>query len=194
MVFCPPMPEGSANPWKSVRRAARAAGCVWMLSGWMAGARGADLPLPEGPLPSLAGEDQRGGRVGVTSPPGRWFVLFVADREAGEALADWPERAAGQVGERATVLGVAQLKGVPRLVAGLVRKRLARHDNPVLLDWTGTVAAWSAAPAGRVTAIVVGPDGMARAVLCGPWTAEEFDRFCSAVPATSEGARNTTTR
>ena len=61
---------------------------------------------------------------------------------------------------RVQVVGVADLRGVPRLLRGLVRSKFARSTHePVLLDWDGVFATAYALPAELCTMMLVDTTG-----------------------------------
>ncbi|MCU0789338.1 MAG: hypothetical protein MUC91_14385 [Verrucomicrobia bacterium] len=83
-------------------------------------------------------EDQFGRLHVYTFPADTPVVLFAADRKGNERLDPWIQSVSEVLGKRVTCLGVADVRGVPGLLRGKVKRgfREAR-DHPVLMDWKG---------------------------------------------------------
>lgn len=83
-----------------------------------------------------------------------------------------------RLGSAVDILGVANLKGVPRVLSPLVIRKLGIHANPVLLDWQGIAASFAGAAEGKVTILVLDDQGIVRDRLESPWTQAAFEAIC----------------
>lgn len=129
-------------------------------------------------FPGLEALDQRSQSRKIVFPSSRPALLFLADRRSADAIDQWPEKALRRLGTDVDILGVANLKGVPRVLGPLVIRKLGIHANPVLLDWQGIAASFAGAAEGKVTILVLDSKGVIRDRLESPWTEDAFASIC----------------
>jgi hypothetical protein len=92
-------------------------------------------------LPTAALVDQFGSRIDWSTFAGRSAVLLCVDRQGLEFVPEWTTRLRAEVGATATVVVLADVRGVPRLVRGVVRGAMPKDTAlRVFLDWDGSVA------------------------------------------------------
>jgi hypothetical protein len=109
--------------------------------------------------------DQFGRPHDAADYRGRAMLLVGAGRGGRAAGTAWVEILRGlQPDSAATaaipVVGVADLRGVPRLLRRIVRGRFpADRRRAVLLDWDGALARRLGFDAERCTIVLIGPDG-----------------------------------
>ncbi|MCU0771560.1 MAG: glycosyltransferase [Verrucomicrobia bacterium] len=85
-------------------------------------------------------EDQFGATHRFTFPASAPMVLLAADKKGYERLTPWIEAARERWSARASVVGVADMRGVPGVLRGMVRGKFRSAESyPVLLDWNGAV-------------------------------------------------------
>ena len=100
---------------------------------------GAEVEMPRGPDISL--KDQFGREHTISFPNETLVVLTVADRKGYEQMPGWIAALKQKPSKEVRVIGVADLKIVPRFIRPLVRKRFVEEvSTPVLLDWSGEIA------------------------------------------------------
>jgi hypothetical protein len=82
--------------------------------------------------------DQFGEQRGQVFPKERVSIFALADRKGSDQLEDWITPFYKRYERRVDICGMANLKGVPRLMRPLVRSLFRKKiDYPVMLDWSG---------------------------------------------------------
>ena len=85
-------------------------------------------------------EDQFGTPYHHPFPACKPMLLLAADKKAYPALEPWIETLRARWKGEVIIVGVADLRGVPRFLRNKVRNRFASAEaHPVLLDWEGDV-------------------------------------------------------
>jgi len=119
-------------------------------------------------MPRVVLEDQfgRSHELGV-SPHA--IVVLIADRAGADGIARWLPALVAAAGNRLPVVAVANLKGAPRLLHGLIRGKMPRDTTlRILLDWNGDVGARLQSLGDHLTLARFGDDGIARESLAVP--------------------------
>jgi hypothetical protein len=110
--------------------------------------------------PAFTLQDQHEATHHYHFPRPKISVLILADYAGSSQLESWIQPLYDRYRERIAIDGVADLSKVPRLFRGMVRSafrdRLAR---PVLLDWSGAVAADYRYQQGEANLFVIDPQG-----------------------------------
>lgn len=120
---------------------------------------------PTAAFPAVALRDQFGTAVTLASPPGVPVVVLASNREGSEAAGRWQRvfRDAAQTAGGVRVLSVADLRGAPRLVRGLIRGQMPKDTAArVLLDWDGALGRPVRGPDRPLVAAAYGRDGRLR--------------------------------
>jgi hypothetical protein len=96
---------------------------------------------PPAQLPAATLRDQFGSATTLASPPGVPVVVLASNREGSEAAGRWERQIrAASAGGAVRVLSVADLRGAPRVVRGLIRSQMPKDTAArVLLDWDGAL-------------------------------------------------------
>jgi hypothetical protein len=190
------------------------AGAAWLvvalLAGGIAAAGASDGAIGRGAidLRALALEDASGRAWPLAPLAGRTLVVVVADRAGSEQSRAWAEGLAAALPGRlatsaesgkATVVSVADLRGVPAVARPMARWIIARWVGdaatapggatgpaavpPLLLDWDGAVASRIEARPDVANVVVLDRDGRAAARERGAASAEALARIAAAVDA-----------
>lgn len=86
-------------------------------------------------------QDQFESSHKVVFPSERVTVLTIADRKGHEQVDAWVAALKPAIADRAAVIGIADMRGVPGpWRAGIRKKFRSRRPHPVLLDWSGEIA------------------------------------------------------
>jgi hypothetical protein len=138
--------------------------------------------------PTLRLEDQFGHEHALTFPTTNRVLVTYADRKGSEQIAPWVASLRKQASGGVTIVGVANLEGVPGAFRNRVRSRFKeKFSYPVLLDWEGTLR--QAFPFRHDVANIYLFDSAGK-MLChesGPADPEKMTRLMQAIqPATSE--------
>jgi len=89
---------------------------------------------------SIRLEDQFGQLHVCLFPAAKPIVLLAADKRGNEQLDPWIKSVTEGLGQRVTILGVADVRGVPGLFQGKVSRKFREvQDHPVLMDWKGEI-------------------------------------------------------
>ena len=93
-------------------------------------------------------------------PRERISIFALADRKGSDQLEDWIAPFYERYEENVDICGIANLKGVPKLLQPMIR-RLFRKGvaYPVMMDWTGSVCESFGYQAGMADIFVVSRDG-----------------------------------
>lgn len=132
---------GRAVTWRGRAPVAVATAVATVLFSWCSGV-GAELKkgvqlLKEWHLRDQFSREHRG-----VFPARAPVILVVGDRKSSGQIEPWIRFIAPRVGERAEIIGVADLRGMPHFLEGMVRMGL-RSGVPkwsVLMDLDGTIA------------------------------------------------------
>ncbi len=113
--------------------------------------------------------DQYGEVHSISFPRTKFMVLMVADHKGSDQIDGWiaplKERYAGRV----DINGVADMGKVPAFLRGMVESRFKKHRKyPVMLDWSGKVAAGLGCSPNQARICLVRPDGTVMVELSGP--------------------------
>lgn len=118
-------------------------GLCGALSGWSGEGDGETTGEAAGQVPVLADfelKDQMGNSSECRFPSERPIVLMAADRKGYPSLDPWIARARDRLMDKATIIGVADLRAVPKVLRGVVERKFRKAEGyPVLLDWEGLV-------------------------------------------------------
>jgi hypothetical protein len=130
----------------------------------MLGAPAGALAQPPAQLPAATLRDQFGGASAITSPPGTPVVVLASNRDGGEAAGRWErEVRAASAGSAVRVLSVADLRGAPRLLRGVIRGQMPKDTaTRILLDWDGAVGRPVRGAERPLVAAAYGRDGRLR--------------------------------
>lgn len=91
---------------------------------------------PDFSLETLDGSQQR-----FAFPAERPLILAFADQKGAEQMEAWIKPLYARYTEQVGIHGIAELGGVPGFARGMVRGIIASLvDQPVMLDWNGTVS------------------------------------------------------
>lgn len=117
-----------------------------------------------------------------TFPGTRVIVLALADRKGSEQLEDWITPFYKRYGEQIDIYGVANLKGVPRVMKPLLRKLFRKGlDYPVMMDWSGEVCKALSYDAGKANILILCPKGGVRHRINGKVTEKDLQDCFSKV-------------
>lgn len=115
---------------------------------------------PPARLPDFRLADQFGREVDEATYAGVPVVLVVGDREGAPGVALWTAALRAVIGhDRTGVLPIADLRGVPRILRGMVRRLLpADADHWCAIDWDGLLGAPVRGAHGPLVAAAYGRD------------------------------------
>jgi hypothetical protein len=156
---------------RAARRVAAAAGGALgralvggVVGAVMLGAPRGVLAQPPAQLPVATLRDQFGGTTAITSPPGAPVVVLASNREGGEAAGRWERQVrAASAGSAVRVLSVADLRGAPRMLRGVIRGQMPKDTaTRILLDWDGAVGRPVRGAERPLVAAAYGRDGRLR--------------------------------
>jgi hypothetical protein len=114
---------------------------------WLAGAllasAGSGAPsrvCPTLMIPAFELRDQFNQPQALTFPATNVQIVIVADRKGSEQIEGWVRPLKQHYGERLVIHGVADVRSVPALLRGRVRREFQQAQMyPVMLDWSGQV-------------------------------------------------------
>lgn len=93
-------------------------------------------------------------------PRERISIFALADRKGSDQLEDWITPFYERYEEHVDICGVANLKGVPKLLQPMIRRLFRKGiEYPVMMDWTGTVCESFGYQPGVADIFVVSRDG-----------------------------------
>jgi hypothetical protein len=132
---------GRAVTWRGRGPVAVATAAATVLCSWAAG-MGSELKSGGQPLKEWRLRDQFAKEHHGVFPGRGPVVLVVGDRKSSGQIEPWMRFIAPRVGERAEIVGVADLRGMPHFLEGMVRMGLRSGVPkwPVLMDLDGTIA------------------------------------------------------
>jgi hypothetical protein len=130
----------------------------------MLGAPAGALAQPPAQLPAATLRDQFGGATAITSPPGTPVVVLASNRDGGEAAGRWERQVrAASAGSAVRVLSVADLRGAPRVLRGVIRGQMPKDTaTRILLDWDGALGRPVRGAERPLVAAAYGRDGRLR--------------------------------
>ncbi|MBX9929664.1 MAG: hypothetical protein K2X99_12235 [Gemmatimonadaceae bacterium] len=131
---------------------------------------GAQEPAPA-TLPTFAIADQFGARVSRSDVRGP-VIILVADRAGFDGMLAWAPRLRSALPAGTRVIAVADMKGAPRLIRGMIRSRMPKDStNRFLLDWDGALGRPIRGENRSLVAAIYAADGSRRAVRALPLNA-----------------------
>lgn len=93
-------------------------------------------------------------------PKQKISVYALADRKGSDQLEDWITPFYKAYEDRIDICGVANLKGVPKMLQPMIRSLFRKGvDYPVMMDWTGEVCEAFGYRAGEADIFIVSSDG-----------------------------------
>jgi hypothetical protein len=126
-------------------------------------------------------DDQHKERHDHTFPKERVSIFALADRKGSGHLEGWIEPFYKRYGEEVEICGVANLKGVPRLMQPVLRGVFRKGvDYPVMMDWRGKVCTAFGYRPGEADIFIVDFSGTVSHRACGEADPEKLER-CFAV-------------
>lgn len=133
---------GRSVTWRGRGPVAVATVVATLLVSWAAG-RGEELKSGAQPLKEWRLRDQFAKEHHGVFPGRAPVILVVGDRKSSGQIEPWMRFIAPRVGERAEIVGVADLRGMPHFLEGMVRMGLRSGVPkwPVLMDLDGAIAA-----------------------------------------------------
>jgi hypothetical protein len=127
-------------------------------------------------LERLELEDQFGKLHRNSFPTLRPTVLLAADKRGYQDLEPWIQAVRERFPKTANIVGVADVRGVPGLLRGKVRRRFASAENhAILLDWDGAVLAPLRPVKGVPNAYLLSAEGRVKLHLSGAVTPAKMD-------------------
>ncbi len=112
--------------------------------------------------------DQYNDPQALTFPGTRVILLAVADRGGSEQIAGWITALKTNFAGRVSVLGLANLSGVPGFLREKVRKQFRGDDtHPVMMDWSGAACRQFGYTPGVANILIIDHRGTIRARLTG---------------------------
>ncbi len=112
--------------------------------------------------------DQFGNETAIKFPSDKPVVLVFGDREGSKQVENWVRPVYAEFTDRIYIFGIAELSAVPRLARPAVRRIIrSKSKNPIMLDWTGSVARSYGCENGKANVFVVDRDGKVAAVRRG---------------------------
>ncbi len=138
------------------------------------------------PAPDLVLRDQYDSTFALGTTRGTVVVLVCGDRRGNRYMAAY-SRAVRERFPGVRVVSVANLRGVPSLMRGMVRGRFRGEEadgsrkGSVLLDWTGAVARHLGWRSDLTNVYVIDASGVLRFRAAGAGTGEEVAGLLAAV-------------
>lgn len=133
---------------------------------------------PPATLSPVTLKDQFDVQTRVEAQPGRPVIVLVADRQGKDAAARWEKRLREvALAVNVRVVSVADLKGAPRILRGVIRRAMPSDTaTRVLLDWDGAIAPAVRGAESHLVAAAYGDDGRLQR-----WESLPLDRESAAV-------------
>ena len=118
------------------------------------------------------------------------IVVTVADRIGAEQLPDWIPPLSKEFGESIQFFAVADLRSVPRLMKGMVRRGFKKQfDYGVAMDWDGAAADQMNITADQANLLVLDTNGKMTFSIHGAATEENLAKLKREVRATVEAGK-----
>jgi len=161
-----------------------------LLSSALVGLRG-DGPSAanDRPLPALTRftlSDQFSTNHAHSFPRERPMVVLLADREASKIIKPWIEALIPVCEGRFDLVGVADVRGAPKLFHGRIRSGMRDlFHHPVLLDWRGDVCDRLTVRKNVPSVILLQPDGIVSKRVDGPYSVELLGAVTNGLAALS---------
>ena len=126
-------------------------------------------------------KDQHKAEHKQTFPRENISIIALADRKGSDQLEDWITPFYKRYAENVDICGVANLKGVPKLLRPMIRGLFRKGvEYPVMMDWTGAVCESLNYTAGVADIFVVDTAGAVVHRISGAATDERL-KACYAV-------------
>ncbi|MFM1768201.1 MAG: hypothetical protein RJA22_730 [Verrucomicrobiota bacterium] len=163
--------------------------CAWLLRAGLLGADAAEpksapaTPVTRAP-DRLALADQYEQPQQLGFPHTNVVVLFLADRKGSDEIDGWVTALKERHGGRVEIRGLADVRGVPGLLRGRVRKKFQEQRKyPVMMDWSGEASAQLGLRPGVANVLVLARDGRIEGRFTGAVRPEILREAITAVDA-----------
>jgi peroxiredoxin len=83
--------------------------------------------------------DQHSKSYNVRQDEGKIIILLVSDKKGSEQNKAWVERIEKKYKDKVPIVGIADIRGVPRAFDFLVKREFKDKPVSILLDWNGNV-------------------------------------------------------
>ena len=121
-------------------------------------------------LESFELTDQFGHRHAVRFPTLRPMLLVIGDRRGSEEIDPWIAPLKQRWGSSADLLGIADVRAVPRFLKSRITEAIRRaRPQPLLLDFEGVVTEKLPCKSKAANVFAVGTDGRILAHVHGPY-------------------------
>ena len=137
--------------------------------------------------PSFELPDQFGTNHLITFPQPQPTVFIVADRKGSEQIATWVAALKAHSGGRLKIIGVANIRGAPGWVQGMIRKKFRKqYAYPILIDGSGKLPAWLHSQDDVANVFLLSPAGGLLATEHGPCDDDSLRRLMQATDLVRE--------
>ena len=129
-------------------------------------------------------KDQFDNDLALQPPFDKPVVVTIADKRGAEQLDAWVQPLKREFGERIRFFAIADVRGVPGPLQGLVRRGFKKdYAHPVALDWQGQAAARLTLKKDEPNLVLLDRDGKLRITLNGPAREEPVQRLMREINA-----------
>jgi hypothetical protein len=138
---------------------------------------------PPAKVPALIElRDQFDAPQKLAFPTTNVVVLTIADHKGSEQIDGWIAALKTRFARRIELRGLADVRGVPGLWRGKVRKKFREtRTHPVMLDWSGTNCALLGCAPGVANVLVLARDGAVQGCFTGAATEAALKEACAAI-------------
>jgi len=111
-------------------------------------------------MANLKLQDQFDQTHHIRFPSAKIRILTIADKKGSEQIEAWVNAVKQRYQERVEVLGVADVRRVPRPLRALVQRAFKKQlPHPIMLDWSGAVPEALASHKNQANIYVLNRDG-----------------------------------
>jgi hypothetical protein len=129
--------------------------------------------------PSFVLDDQSAVTHQVEFPRRRPLYIVAASRSGTAEIAGWVKPIEERFGEAVEILGLADVRGVPSVFHGLIRRMIKEGTQwPVLLDWNGDLVPALCSGSSSTQVLVIHPNGDVVCRQQGKVSKANLDRVC----------------
>lgn len=117
--------------------------------------------------PDFALHDQNGILFTLRQLEGHLVILIASNMEALDHNRQWGKAIREQYHDRVSILGVADIRGIPSIMAGMVNNFFKDEEISILLDWEGYIFDACGLSKGVSNIVLIDRKGVIRYIYAG---------------------------